>query len=357
MSIETMFAKSKDLTKHNETFPDADSHRPLIVPGDVEYMVVLILATGLNVLPSAMRSGAIYQLSRAVSALWYRSNRGAVRRVRHHLQILFKYDKADSRLEPLVRSQLVLASWNALIINLLPSIRDEDLPDLLRIDGLHHIDEIRQHNKTVLLLGFHYGAYGFAVATTLAAKGYPARLVAYGDSHSPRPGTSRFYHKLYWPRVQRLIQRIKVITVDPGDQSQPELREILEQPDKIVHLLADQYFIIPPGEHPPAHLVPLRFLDQTIHLDVSGVQVAKQMGAQPLTAISVKDGSGQRVLIEPMEWASDGTSTADIAQDLQIYLSRLERYLLDDPAWWRDLRRADLLPRMGVAESRGSALG
>lgn len=357
MSTDIMFAKSKDLTKHNETLSDSDSRRPLIVPGDVEYLAVLILATGLNVLPSAMRSGAIYQLSRAVSALWYKSNRGAVRRVRHHLQILFKYDEADAGLEQLVRSQLVLASWNALIINLLPSIRDEDLPDLLQIDGLHHIDEIRQQNKTVLLLGFHYGAYGFAVATALAAKGYPTRLVAYGDSHSPRPGTSRFYHKFYWPRVQRLIQKIKVITVNPGSQSQPELRDVLEQPDEIVYLLADQYFIIPPGQDQPSHVVPLRFLDHTVYLDVSGVQLAKKMGVQPLTAIPVKDGSRQRVLIEAMEWASDGTATVDIAQDLQVYLNRLERHLLDDPAWWRDLRRADLLPRMGVSESQGSALG
>jgi len=352
-----MFAKPKDLTKNSGTRRDDDSRRPLIAPGDVEYMAVLILATGLNVLPSAIRSGVIYQLSRAVSALWYRSNRGAVRRVRHHLQVLFNYDEADIRLEPLVRSQLVLASWNALVINLLPSIRDDDLSNLLHIDGLDHIDEIRRRDKTVLLLGFHYGAYGFAVATTLAAKGYPTRLVAYGDSHSPRPGTSRLYHELYWPRVQRLVQKIKVITVNPGSQSQPELRDVLEQHDEIVHLLADQYFTRSPGEQPPAHLVPLRFLDHTVYLDVSGVQVAKQMGAQPLTAIPVKDGSGQRVLIEPMEWASDGTETADIAQDLQVYLSRLERHLLDDPAWWRDLRRADLLPRMGVSESQGSALG
>ena len=103
MSIETMSAESKELTKHNETSLDGDSRRPLIVPGDVEYMAVLILATGLNILPSAMRSGAIYQLSRAVSALWYKSNRGAIRRVRHHLQVLFKYDSED-----VVNSELVV---------------------------------------------------------------------------------------------------------------------------------------------------------------------------------------------------------------------------------------------------------
>jgi lauroyl/myristoyl acyltransferase len=250
-----------------------------------------------------------------------------------------------------------LASWNALIVNLLSSIRDEDLTNLLPFDGLHHIEEIRQQDKTVLLLGFHYGAYGFAVATALAASGYPTRLVAYGDSHSPRLGTSRLYQKLYWPKLQRLIQKIRAVTVDPGNQSQPELRRVLEQRDEIVYLLADQYFVIPPGQEHSSHLVPLRFLHHTVYLDVSGVHLAKQMGAQPLTALPVRDGYRQRVLIEPMEWASGGKATVDIAKDLQVYLARLERHLMADPAWWRDLRRADLLPRMGVFEEQGSASG
>jgi lauroyl/myristoyl acyltransferase len=321
-------------------------------------MAVLSLATALNVLPSAIRTGVIHQLSRAVGSIWYKTNRGAVRRARHHLQYLFNLEESNATLEALVRSHLILASWNALIINLLPSLRDADLADLLQIEGLHHIDDLRQQGKTIVLLGFHYGAYGFAVAATLAGQGYPTRLVAYGDSHSPRPGTSQLYHQLYWPRVQRLIQKIKVITVDPVNESQPELRNVLERRnEEIVYLLADQYFIVSPDQDHPPHLVPLRFLDHTVYLDVSGVQLAKQRGAQPLTAIPVQDGHRQRVLIEPMAWASDGTTTADIAQDLQVYLTHLERQLLAYPAWWRDLRRIDLLLRMGVFERKGSPNG
>jgi lauroyl/myristoyl acyltransferase len=294
----------------------------------------------------------MYQLSQVLGTIWYRMNRGAVRRVRHHLQYLFGYGQADATLESLVRNQLVLSTWNAMIINLLPSLRDEHLASLLQVQGLHYIDENRRQGGALVLLGAHYGAYGYAVAACLSAHGHSIWLVGYGDSHSPRPGTSRLYRKLYWPRVQRLTQRIKTITINPAQEWQSRLRPVLEQKDGIVYLLPDQYFVVPPGQDRPAHLVPLRFLGHTVYLDIQGVQLVKEMGAQPLMAIPVRDGYRQRILIEPIEWASAGLASTDIVNDLQIYLTRLEQHLVKYPALWRDLRRVDLLPRMGVFESQ-----
>jgi len=296
-----------------------------------------------------MRAGVIHQLSRTVGTIWYKTNGGTVRHVRRHLQILFDHKEDDTRLESLVRDQLMLTVWNALILNLLPSLHDEHLDRLVQVQGLYYLDELGKQDQSVLLLGAHYGAYGYAVAAVLSAQGYPTWLVGYGGSHSPPPRTSHLYNKLYWPRVQRLNQRIRMTTVAPGKQSQPELVRILEQKTGIFYLLADQYFVHPGQDH-PAHLVPLHLLNHIVYLDVSGVQLAKQKGAQPLTALPVKDGHRQRVLIEPMQWASDGTATADIAQDLQVYITRLEQRLLEYPALWRDLRRSDLLFRMGVLE-------
>jgi len=339
-----------------------DSRRPLFAPGDMGYMAALALATGLNVLPSIMRTAVIHQLSRMVGTIWHKTNRGTVRRVRHHLQVLFdhkvsEHKEAGTKLESLVREQLVLASLNALIINLLPSLHDEHLDRLLQVEGLHYLDELRKQDQAILLLGVHYGAYGYAVAAALSARGCPIRLVGYGSSHSPPPRTSHLYNTLYWPKVQRLNQRLRITTVAPGKKSQPELVRILERKAKVFYLLADQYFIVRPGQDHPSHLVPLHFLNRMVYLDVSGVRLAKQMGAQPLTAIPVTGGRHHRVLIEPIEWASGGTATADIGRDLQIYLTRLERRLLEYPALWRDLRRTDLLPRMGIFEGEGVADG
>lgn len=331
------------------------SRPPLIASGDIERMAALALATGLNILPAAMRARIIQQLSQVAGAIWHKTNRGTVRRVRHHLQLLFNYKEADMMLESQVRDQLILASWNALIANLLPSLRDQHLAGLCQIDGLHYVDQIRRQNKAILLLGFHYGVYGYAIVAALTAQGYPARLVAYGAAQAEPPRVSYLYRKLYWPRLQRVNRWLKTIAIDPGQKSQPELHKILEQKNDIVYLLADQYFVVPPCQDRASHLVPLRFLKQTVYLDVTGLQAAKQMGAQPLTAMPVKDGYRQRVVLEPLEWAGDGTTKADIAQDLQLYLTRFEQQLLAYPALWRELRRTELLARMGIFESEGSA--
>jgi lauroyl/myristoyl acyltransferase len=356
-----MSNRHQDATGIETASSNESSRPPWIASGDAERVAALVLATGLNALPAAVRAKVINHLSRIVGMTWHKSNRGAVRHTRHHLKVLFDYEATDTTLEALVRSHLILSNWNALIANLLPSLRDEHLATLCQIEGLPYVDEIRRQGEAVLLLGFHYGVYGYAIAATLSARGYPTRLVAYGSAHSEPSGTSRLYRKLYWPRLQRVNRWVKTIAIDPSKETQPELRKILEQKEDIVYLLADQYFVVPPGQDHSPHLVPLRLLNHTVYLDVTGVQLAKQMGAQPLTAIPMRtkteDGYRPRVLIEPMEWVSDGTATADIAQDLQLYLTRLERHLLEYPALWRELRRTELLPRMGVFESEGSAGG
>jgi lauroyl/myristoyl acyltransferase len=328
---------------------------PLIAPEDLERAAALILAAGLNVLPGGARVRAIRRLSQLTGTIWHKTNRAVVRRVRQHLQVVFDYEPADEALESLVRDQLVLAGWNALIANLLPLFREEHLAGLLQLEGLHYLDDLRRQDRAILLLGFHYGVYGYAIAATLAARGYPTRLVGYGDARSEPPRTSRLYRKFYFPRLQRVNRWVRTVVIEPDNTSQPEMLKLLEQRDELIYLLADQYFVVPPGRGHPSNLVPLNLMDHTVYLDVTGVRMAKQMGAHSLTVIPVKDERRERVLIEPLGWASDGTTTADIARDLQIYLARLERHLLEYPALWRELRRAELLPRLGIFEGGGGA--
>jgi lauroyl/myristoyl acyltransferase len=327
-------------------------HTPFITPGDLEHLAVLTLATGLNLLPATLRGVVLYQLSRAVGTIWHKSNRSAVQRVRRHIRVLFGFHPAT--IESLVRDQLVTASWNALLINLLPSLQDKHLPQLCHIEGLDQLDQVRRQGKPILLLGFHYGSYGYLIAAALTAHGFPTWLIGYGDAESSPQGTSRLYRKLYWPRVQRLKQRVRTTTVDPGAEVQPQLMQIFERSADIAYLLADQYFAVGSGQDHPAHLVPLLFLDHIVYLDTSALRMAKKSGAQPFTAVPIRDGNRERVVIEPFEWDGGGTRTADISHDLQLYLIRLEQRLVEYPAPWRDLRRKDLLYRLGVSEGEAS---
>lgn len=344
------------MTIYKQVTTSEKPHPPLIASGDLERVAALVIAAGVSALPGALRARVIHQLSRIAGTIWHRTNRGTVHRVRHHLQVLFDYQTGPT-LESLVYSQLVLASWNAFIANMLPSLRTEYVTHLCQIEGLHQVNETRRQNKPILLLGAHYGIYGYLIVTALSARGHPTRLTGYGNYCSDPPRTSYLYRKLYWPQLQRVGRWVNIITINPGTKLQPELFKILKQKDDIVYLLPDQYFTVCPDQDHPSHLVPLRLLNHTVYLDVTGVQLAKRMGVQPLTAIPIKDGCGQRILIEPLTWAGSGTATADIAQDMQIYLTRLEGRLLEYPALWRDLQRLDLLPRMGIFEGEESAGG
>lgn len=309
-------------------------------------MVALALGSVMKAVPPSARCSMLHRLSRVAGGMWHMTNSESVRRVREHLQLLFD-EQATNRLEPLVRDQLALASLNALLISLLPSLEGRHLSRLLPVRGLRYLDELQLRDKPILLLGAHYGIYGYAVAALLSARGYQASLVGYGGIHTSPPQTSRIYNRLYWPRVQGLRKRIHMATVNPSGELCAAMSPMLEPRAGVFYLLADQYFITRPDEHRLTHLAPVELLKKTVYLDTRVVQLAKEKGAKPLTAIPVLEEGLQVVLIEPMQWAGAGTKREDIAEDLQRYIARLEQRLLENPALWRDLRRPDLLIRFG----------
>ncbi|MBN1872946.1 MAG: hypothetical protein JXA33_01845 [Anaerolineae bacterium] len=327
-------------------FLDKNNRRPWIVSGDIQRLMALALAVGLDTLPAAMCPRILWQLSHIVSKIWYVADPGTVNRIRHHLVTLFDDNKTEAMLNSWVLEQLAFSIWNTLILNLLPSLDDKNLSHLLKIDNLSYLNVLREQMSPVLLLGAHYGVYGYAVTAFLSARGYPTWLVGYSTLRNYPVQASRLYNWLYWPRVQRLEKRVKQVTVAPGEKSQPELIKILKEKTDIFYLLPDQYFIVNENQPLPAHLVSLRFLNRKVYLDISGIQPAKQMGARVFTAIPIANEQEQHITIEPMTWANPGTRAEDIGEDLQVYLSRLEQRLLENPALWRDLRRLDLVDRI-----------
>ncbi len=321
---------------------------PLIARGDWEYVLASLLMVTLRVVPAPKRPPVIGWLSRIAGRLWYRTNHGSVRRVRRHLRRLFGDRLSAQEIEAHIPRHLSLVAWNSMMVDLLPYLDEETTRCLLPIEGLHHLDAIRRQGKAVLLMGGHFGAFAYVIAAVLHALGYPICEVGHGGR--PYPGSSRLYRRLFWPRVRSVRQRFRVI--DPQEGPQRALLDAFRR-GEVVYLLPDQYFIVEPGRSVPPHLIPLRFLGRTVYLETGGVRLAKRMGAEAVLALPVQEGNVQRVPLEPFPYATDGTRPEELARDLQAFLERLEARVRAQPFLWRDLRRPDLLARLGIFEKVG----
>ena len=332
--------------KVNAGIAPREATRTFVRSADAGYLAALLLASSLQSLPARLRVNTLDKLSRLVGGLWACTNGTTPQRVRHYLETLFDISPSDPALKSAVRQHLTLTVWNALILNLLPTLKAADVCRLITFDGLDQLSSAAAAARPILLLGGHYGAYGYAVAAALSAQGYATSLIGYQGSDIPPPDASQAYLRWYWPRVQRLNERVNLVAVKPGQREQPALAAILKQRRSIFYLLADQYF--PPATR-ALHLVPVHLLQRNALWDITAVQLARKHDATPFIAIPQPDGSGRHITLEPLAWRSANTAPSAIREELQEYASRLEARLRACPALWRDLRRVDLLQRLPPA--------
>lgn len=95
--------------------------------------------------------------------------------------------------------------------------------------------------------------------------------------------------------------------------------------------------------------MPVKFLGRKVNLETGGLRLAKRMGAGVLVVLPTKSRDYiLRVRFEPIELPTTGLSPADLAEDLRVFMGRVEQCILERPYLWRDLRRADLMSRLGM---------
>jgi len=268
-----------------------------------------------------------------------------VRLARANIQTLFGARWSDAEIESHVRKLLTLTAWNSMMIDLLPALQDEHAAHLMPVEGTHHLDEAMARGRGVLLLGAHLGAFAYVVAAVLYARQYPVCEVGYGGR--PKPGSSLFYRRFYWPRVMGMRQHFNVI--DPQNGPQRALLDTLRE-GKILYLLPDEYFILDQPRSHSQYLVPVELLGRTVHVETGGLRLAKRLGAEVFTALPVQEGRVQRVFIEPFAFPTSGTAPEDLAQDMRAFLTMLEARVKAQPFLWRDLRRHDLFERLREPE-------
>ena len=320
----------------------AEKRPPLIAPGDLQFILAVGFIYGLRLLPPSARPRFLMQFSKTLGTLWHKSNMQDVRRVRAHLQKLFPDRWTAEEIETIVRRQLSLTAWNFMTLNLIPTLTSEQSANLLPVDGMAHLDEVMAKGKPALLLGAHVGPYAYPIASVLLANQFPVHEIGHVQ---PRKGSSWLYRKLYWPRVAATVKHLDVVNTLEGPQV--ALLNILQN-NEILYLLPDQFYIVTEEENTSRHLLPIQFLNHSVNLETGGLRLAKMMNAEIFTVLPVSSTDSYRVAIEPLTLPTTGGRPADLAQDLQVFMHRVERCIVEQPYLWRDLRRNDLLLRLGL---------
>lgn len=323
---------------------------PLAAAGDLQFVLASAVTAAMHLVPPSRRPQFVARFSDRLGQLWHATNMSDVRRVRHHLRVLFGDVLDEDAVEPTVRRQLGLTAWNYLILNLIPSLSQAQAMTLLPVEGCEHIRVAQEQGKPVLLLGAHVGPYAYPVAAVLLARGFQVREIGHAQ---PRVGSSKLYQKLYWPRVSKTCDHLAVVNTLDGMST--AILDILRS-GQVLYLLPDQFYTAAANSRAGSQLVHIRFLDHTVLLETGGLRLAKRLGAAILMALPVYSDGLYRVTIEPLPLPTSGYSPAEITEDLTAFMNRVAICILDQPYLWRDLRRADLLARLGVdaGESEGA---
>lgn len=319
---------------HNKEKP------PLVAPGDLQFVLAVGFIMGLRVLPPAMRPRFLLNLSRGLGAIWHKSNMRDGQRVHHHLQTIFPNHWSDTEIKQFVGQQLSLTVWNFMTLNLIPTLSREQSSQLLPVEGMHHLDTARSQGKAVLLLGAHVGPYAYPIAAVLQSQGHQVHEVGHAR---PRQGSSRLYRKLYWPRIQKTCQHMQII--DPLNGVQIDLLNVIRD-KKILYLLPDQMFILPPDAERSPHLVSVDYLGHHVNLETGGLRLCKRLGTAVFTILPEYVDGRYDIKIAPFTFPTTGLKPVDLAADLQHFMNKVAHIIETQPFLWRDLRRSDLLERL-----------
>ena len=319
-----------------------ESRPPLIARGDLQFLLAVGFIWMLRLLPASLRPRFLIRLSRILGSIWHKSNMPDVQRVRAHLQQLFPDRWSPSEIETIVRKQLSLTVWNFMTLNLIPTLNQEQSARLLPVAGLHHLEALKKEGQPALLLGAHIGPYAYPIAAVLMANGLQVHEVGHAR---PRQGSSWLYRKLYWPRIQATCQFMQVI--DPLQGGQTELLDVLRS-GKVLFLLPDQLYVVNADEQHSRHLVEISYLGRTVHLETGGLRLCKRLKTAVFTTIPTFKNNHYQISIEPFTLPTSSLHPNDLATDLQCFMNQVAEHIEEQPFLWRDLRRADLLKRLGA---------
>ncbi len=326
---------------------DNQTHRRRPVSAaDLPYLLGALFMAGMRAIPASQRTRVIDKASLVLAKLLYVTNVHRTRTVRKNLNTLLGVDRSPEVTEADIQRFLSMTTWNPLIINSLPVLSQVQLVNLVRLEGLSYLDNHLASGHPVLVWSYHFGISPLIVAAVLHARGYPIQVIGY-VRQMPARGSMLQY--LYYLQLRRASNQLSMI--DPGDGLQRQILDVLRNKEC---LCVTPDYMIPDDERHlrSAFEVPIDFLGRTAYLHTGGLRLAKRLGARVVTLLPTQTGANKPgLIVEPFELPTSGLTPAELQQDLQLGMRRLEVQILAHPYWWLDLKRNDLLQRLRTPQT------
>jgi lauroyl/myristoyl acyltransferase len=316
-------------------------YRHPISPGDVTYVLASVVLSGMRVIPVPQRIRLIGKASPLLARLLYTANLHPTGTIRSNMNaVLGTHRRSDTARADVLRL-ISLIVWNSLVISILPALTQQQIVGLVPIDGISYLDDYLTSRYPVLVWGYHFGIETLIIPILLHARGYPVHAITHVRQ---MPALGNVLQARYYRQLQPVSIQLPVI--DPRKGVQREILDVLRSKE-CLYVTPD--YMIPEGDRHPesAFEVPIDFLGRKAYLQTGALRLAKRLGAKVVTVLSSQaDGHNRRLIVEPFELPTSGLAPAELQQDLQTCMSRLEAQVLAHPYWWLDLKRDDLVRRL-----------
>lgn len=317
------------------------SRRRPVSAADITYVLGSLFLSVMRVFPAPQRVRAINRVSPFLARLLHTANIHPTRTIRGNLNAVLSLGHSPDAVEADVRRLLSVIVWNSLMVNNLPAFTQEQIMDLVPIDGIACLDDYLADGHPVLIWGYHFGISPLIIAVLLHARGYPVHAITHVRQMPAKASILQFF---YYLQVQRTGDQLSMI--DPGEGVQRKTLDVLRNKE-CLYVTPD--YMIPEDERHPrsAFEIPIDFLGRKAYLQTGGLRLAKRHEAKVATVLSTQaDEANRRLIVEPFELPTSGLTPAELQQDLQMCMRRLEVQVLAHPYWWLDLKRNDLVQRL-----------
>ena len=236
-----------------------------------------------------------------------------------NLKAAFAKEKGPQELARINRAVFRNLGQNLVEVLRFPRLTTHDIERLMKFVGLERLDEALSGGKGAILLSAHLGNWEFSLVA-MAAKGYPANVIAKAQPHT---------------RLNRLLNSYreskggKVITRGMG------IRELIRGlgQNQIVGILED--------EDAKSFGSQVNFFDRKVTARGGAISLAMKAGCEILPAFMIREKGGRhRLVVAPrLELERSGDEAKDIQSGLQRFTSVLESYIRRYPEQWFWLQR------------------